>query len=589
MLRKLYIKIETEVFSIFLCKINKNKLEIEMERYYPLESKEKENNYAINEVCYEICDKIRLIEEKYKIKNIVGIIQTEKNMLREVELLKRSSQKDLEAVLNIDMKKFGNFNLKDNIIIKRKSSVSEGEFTKEKVEIFPRVYVDLFKKIEAISKIKCSGVYTDYSLIENLWKKEVNSNIDYIIEFRKKDLLYSRMGKDGLEESIVVRNDAVDKDFINHIRKQKSALILDYDNIKCKILENSLKEAILIEKEKLLEIELGKNKLHNFLEDNYFSELYKKIIIFLSIVLLFTVFLSVRYAFSNKVLESQLEKANYERVIKNKKIDKKAVKGFGNIYGVNIEELVSEIEKSRSSVISLTADENSMEIEFLLPSRKEVSEILDLDINKNAEIEYIKTEIVSREEAENTYGIGVENEKSNKETGKEKNNQENTKEEINQDNKGKAFKEGNKKEANKIWENSEKQKSNKSKRWQKNNNKENSKICSWKEKGKENKKDKINFRIYAEDISEESISDEENLSTETKENDNKKEDETLGREFEKNSKESKKEDKTQDKSPKDKSDSKVKVGKNAKKETENKKENADKKIKLYFLKIKIKT
>lgn len=589
MLRKLYIKIETEVFSIFLCKINKNKLEIEMERYYPLESKEKENNYAINEVCYEICDKIRLIEEKYKIKNIVGIIQTEKNMLREVELLKRSSQKDLEAVLNIDMKKFGNFNLKDNIIIKRKSSVSEGEFTKEKVEIFPRVYVDLFKKIEAISKIKCSGVYTDYSLIENLWKKEVNSNIDYIIEFRKKDLLYSSMGKDGLEESIVVRNDAVDKDFINHIRKQKSALILDYDNIKCKILENSLEEAILIEKEKLLEIELGKNKLHNFLEDNYFSELYKKIIIFLSIVLLFTVFLSVRYAFSNKVLESQLEKANYERVIKNKKIDKKAVKGFGNIYGVNIEELVSEIEKSRSSVISLTADENSMEIEFLLPSRKEVSEILDLDINKNAEIEYIKTEIVSREEAENTYGIGVENEKSNKETGKEKNNQENTKEEINQDNKGKAFKEGNKKEANKIWENSEKQKSNKSKRWQKNNNKENSKICSWKEKGKENKKDKINFRIYAEDISEESISDEENLSTETKENDNKKEDETLGREFEKNSKESKKEDKTQDKSPKDKSDSKVKVGKNAKKETENKKENADKKIKLYFLKIKIKT
>lgn len=589
MLRKLYIKIETEVFSIFLCKINKNKLEIEMERYYPLESKEKENNYAINEVCYEICDKIRLIEEKYKIKNIVGIIQTEKNMLREVELLKRSSQKDLEAVLNIDMKKFGNFNLKDNIIIKRKSSVSEGEFTKEKVEIFPRVYVDLFKKIEAISKIKCSGVYTDYSLIENLWKKEVNSNIDYIIEFRKKDLLYSRMGKDGLEESIVVRNDAVDKDFINHIRKQKSALILDYDNIKCKILENSLKEAILIEKEKLLEIELGKNKLHNFLEDNYFSELYKKIIIFLSIVLLFTVFLSVRYAFSNKVLESQLEKANYERVIKNKKIDKKAVKGFGNIYGVNIEELVSEIEKSRSSVISLTADENSMEIEFLLPSRKEVSEILDLDINKNAEIEYIKTEVVSREEAENTYGIGVENEKSNKETGKEKNNQENTKEEINQDNKGKAFKEGNKKEANKIWENSEKQKSNKSKRWQKNNNKENSKICSWKEKGKENKKDKINFRIYAEDISEESVSDEENLSTETKENDNKKEDETLGREFEKNSKESKKEDKTQDKSQEDKSDSKMEVGKNAKKETENKKENADKKIKLYFLKIKIKT
>lgn len=589
MLRKLYIKIETEVFSIFLCKINKNKLEIEMERYYPLESKEKENNYAINEVCYEICDKIRLIEEKYKIKNIVGIIQTEKNMLREVELLKRSSQKDLEAVLNIDMKKFGNFNLKDNIIIKRKSSVSEGEFTREKVEIFPRVYVDLFKKIEAISKIKCSGVYTDYSLIENLWKKEVNSNIDYIIEFRKKDLLYSRMGKDGLEESIVVRNDAVDKDFINHIRKQKSTLILDYDNIKCKILENSLEEAILIEKEKLLEIELGKNKLHNFLEDNYFSELYKKIIIFLSIVLLFTVFLSVRYAFSNKVLESQLEKANYERVIKNKKIDKKAVKNFDNIYGVNIEELVSEIEKSRSSVISLTADENNMEIEFLLPSRKEVSEILDLDINKNAEIEYIKTEIVSREEAENTYGIGVENEKSNKETGKEKNNQENTKEEINQDNKGKAFKEGNKKEANKIWENSEKQKSNKSKRWQKNNNKENSKICSWKEKGKENKKDKINFRIYAEDISEESISDEENLSTETKENDNKKEDETLGREFEKNSKESKKEDKTQDKSPKDKSDSKMNVGKNAKKETENKKENADKKIKLYFLKIKIKT
>lgn len=589
MFRKLYIKIETEVFSIFLCKINKNKLEIEMERYYPLESKEKENNYAINEVCYEICDKIRLIEEKYKIKNIVGIIQTEKNMLREVELLKRSSQKDLEAVLNIDMKKFGNFNLKDNIIIKRKSSVSEGEFTKEKVEIFPRVYVDLFKKIEAISKIRCSGVYTDYSLIENLWKKEVNSNIDYIIEFRKKDLLYSRMGKDGLEESIVVRNDAVDKDFINHIRKQKSALILDYDNIKCKILENSLEEAILIEKEKLLEIELGKNKLHNFLEDNYFSELYKKIIIFLSIVLLFTVFLSVRYAFSNKVLESQLEKANYERVIKNKKIDKKAVKGFGNIYGVNIEELVSEIEKSRSSVISLTADENSMEIEFLLPSRKEVSEILDLDINKNAEIEYIKTEIVSREEAENTYGIGVENEKSNKETGKEKNNQENTKEEINQDNKGKAFKEGNKKEANKIWENSEKQKSNKSKRWQKNNNKENSKICSWKEKGKENKKDKINFRIYAEDISEESISDEENLSTETKENYNKKENETLGREFEKNSKESKKEDKTQDKFQEDKSDSKMKVGKNAKKETENKKENADKKIKLYFLKIKIKT
>lgn len=589
MLRKLYIKIETEVFSIFLCKINKNKLEIEMERYYPLESKEKENNYAINEVCYEICDKIRLIEEKYKIKNIVGIIQTEKNMLREVELLKRSSQKDLEAVLNIDMKKFGNFNLKDNIIIKRKSSVSEGEFAKEKVEIFPRVYVDLFKKIEAISKIKCSGIYTDYSLIENLWKKEVNSNIDYIIEFRKKDLLYSRMGKDGLEESIVVRNDAVDKDFINHIRKQKSALILDYDNIKCKILENSLRKPILIEKEKLLEIELGKNKLHNFLEDNYFSELYKKIIIFLSIVLLFTVFLSVRYAFSNKVLESQLEKANYERVIKNKKIDKKAVKGFGNIYGVNIEELVSEIEKSRSSVISLTADENNMEIEFLLPSRKEVSEILDLDINKNAEIEYIKTDIVSREEAENTYGIGVENEKSNKETGKEKNNQENTKEEINQDNKGKAFKEGNKKEANKIWENSEKQKSNKSKRWQKNNNKENSKICSWKEKGKENKKDKINFRIYAEDISEESISDEENLSTEIKENDNKKEDETLGRKFEKNSKESKKEDNTQDKSQEDKSDSKMEVGKNAKKEAENKKENADKKIKLYFLKIKIKT
>ena len=121
------------------------------------------------------------------------------------------------------------------------------------------------------------------------------------------------------------------------------------------------------------------------------------------------------------------------------------------------------------------------------------------------------------------------------------------------------------------------------------NNKENSKICSWKEKGKENKKDKINFRIYAEDISEESISDEENLSTEIKENDNKKEDETLGRKFEKNSKESKKEDNTQDKSQEDKSDSKMEVGKNAKKEAENKKENADKKIKLYFLKIKIKT
>lgn len=470
MFRRLYIKIETEAFSITICKFDKNKIEIELEKYYLFDYRNKDNDYAINEICYEICDKIKIVEEKFKIKNKVGIIQTESTMLREIEVLKKSSQKDVEFMLNIEMKKLGGFNLKNNIIIRRKTISSDGDFAKERIEIFPRIYLDLFKKIENISKIRCKAIYTDYELIEKLWIKKQSA--DNILEFRKRDLIYNHMDKNGVKESIVIRNVEIDNDFVEFIKKCKCFVILDKDNNKYKVLLEKLKEVIVVEKEELFKIEIEKKKLHNFLEDNYTSKLYKKVLLLLFIILILMQILFIRYFLSNRILENKISELECEKVIDSKTKDQKTIVGFKNLYGTDLNYILSEIEKGRGTVYSIVADKNNIEVDFVSPNRKEIEKILKWDMNKNAKIEYIRAETISREEAKNTYGIGDKDEKSDKEIRKE------------------GFKENNKKEACKTWENIKEEKNNKIKKWKKNNKRKNCKIFCGEEKGKENKENK---------------------------------------------------------------------------------------------------
>ncbi len=362
----------------------------------------------MKEICYEICEKIKNIKEKYKIKNLVAIIQTEKTMLREVELLKKSTQKDVEAVLNVEMKKFSNFLLRDNIIVRRRKIPLEGDFVKEKLDIFPKKYIELLKKIESLSKLRFSAVYTDYDLIEKLVKEKLD--IENIIELRKGDIVYSQMDKNKIDKSIVVRNKAIDKDFLNFLPKEKTLIIWDEDNEKAQILLEKLDRAEIVSKEELLESQISIKNLHNFLEDNYLTELYKKFLVFFFLILVLLLAQTGKYMFENKKLEDQFARLKHEKIFKNNDEIESAIKGYKNIYGLDINKFFQEIELGKGKIYSMLADKNNIEIEFVTADKKDIEKILNWKINQKAEVEYIKIEEVSRGEAKRTYGIEAKKE-----------------------------------------------------------------------------------------------------------------------------------------------------------------------------------
>ena len=621
MIRKLYIKIETEGFSILSCICDRKSIEVESSKYYPFQLKNNENTYAINnEVSFEICDKIKLISENYKIYSIIGIIQTESIMIRELDILKRSSQKDLENILNVEMKKFRDFDSRENIILKRKIREVDRDFIKVRVEIFPKRYIEIFKRIEGITKISCEGIYTDYSFAQAICPKCSNNQVQSVLEFRNDDAVYTTVDSRGARESLIIKNESLDMDFIEYIKKFSCIAVMS-ENEKCSQIIDSLHKFKVIEISKFLEgKEIGgnidesgeksilkfagnrelKKKPHNFYEDSASGEVYKKILCMLCVIAAAIMMSTFRYTLLNRNLAHELDLAMQEKIAMHSDSGDRHVKGYKNIYGTDAEIIAKEINLYPGMVHSVSADKKIIEIEFVSDNREKLEKILENSLNKNAEVEYIKKESVSREEARNTYGIGEKNEKSNKETGQKENNKEKTEEKSNQSNQREAFKESYKKEGLKTCQKGEDKESYKDKKWQQNNNKESCKICRREKEGKKDEKNKkfIKSFLYKNVIAAaEAEENFEEIPDENGENRNSEEGEIRKKQGERqnlksNNEESKNQNSEVKNSSKKDKNSKDKDGE----KTENKPEkNTDSKtedsslIDIYFLKIKIHT
>lgn len=485
---KIYIKIESRGFEIFVYENRKGEHKIKFEKYYPFKKGKREITYAINEVCYEICDRIKIVQESFKLSSMVCIIQTADIMIREIEVLKKATIKDIKSVLNMEMKNFSNFDSKDNIIIKKSVGEVDDDFIKVRVKIFHKRNIDFIKKIESIIGIKCRGIYTDYDFSMEILKNLSINSAEEAIEIRNEDIVYTTVDKNGIKDSVIIEKESLDKEFFDFIEEKKLILIGDKENKLYKTVSSEVKEWEHFNRDVFFNIENRKNTLHNFLENTYSSNLYRKVLYCIYAVLIITVLTSAKYFISNRNLENKLENT----VVRNTKEDKhklKHIKGYKNIYGTNIEEILKLIEFGGDSVKNINADEKFIDAEFIFSDKKRIKEIMSM--NKDSEVEYIKTENLSKKEAENIYGIGVDNEKSNKKTGKEKDNKKETKEKVYKNSEKKAYQNYNKKEDNKDWEKDKDKKDSKAERGKENNNKKTCKVCGWKEKSEENKKNKI--------------------------------------------------------------------------------------------------
>src|SRR5699024_10909812 len=119
---------------------------------------------------FEICDKIRVLEleNHIKIAELICVAQSSEVLLMDVELLSKSSKKEVENLIDIKLSQIKGLDSRKFIKHYEKIEKINDDFSKFRICIFPRYVLELMKNISKLSKKKCREIYASYDIVDSM-------------------------------------------------------------------------------------------------------------------------------------------------------------------------------------------------------------------------------------------------------------------------------------------------------------------------------------------------------------------------------------------------------------------------------------
>lgn len=508
-LSSLYIIFETNGYSLLVVDGKKDKINIVLDRYYPSEIKN--TSYKLNQLCFEICDKIRVLEleNNIKIAELICVAQSSEVLLMDVELLSKSSKKEVENLIDIKLSQIKGLDSKKFIKHYEKIEKINDDFSKFRICIFPRYVIELMKNISKLSKKKCREIYASYDIVDSMdISDEFEEKTIPILEFRKEDIVLYIKEKSKVESMMTISTEYIDSSLISYLSRSKSILCFgNKENQGYKLLEKEVTFKKYLGKYALIEkLQTKKKDICNFYEKEESKSFYMKALKLLFLILIITSIKTVNVLAKNISLENEKETKKETAINQNREEGLRKNKNFENIYGVDIWKVYDISSVLSKKVKNIDIDQEKIVFEFLLSDKSQIKSILREKALEGAELEYIRSEEISLNEAEQIYGIGENNEEGNQKSRQENNNQGKLKEEVDQENKEEGWQKNNKEKSNQSRKDYTEEKNSKEEAREKSfEEKDGQKDC-WE---KTNKKEKENilkkYNKYLYSYAEESI------------------------------------------------------------------------------------
>lgn len=450
-LSSLYIIFETNGYSLLVVDGKKDKINIVLDRYYPSEIKN--TSYKLNQLCFEICDKIRVLEleNHIKIAELICVAQSSEVLLMDVELLSKSSKKEVENLIDIKLSQIKGLDSKKFIKHYEKIEKINDDFSKFRICIFPRYVIELMKNISKLSKKKCREIYASYDIVDSMdISDEFEEKTIPILEFRKEDIVLYIKEKSKVESMMTISTEYIDSSLISYLSRSKSILCFgNKENQGYKLLEKEVTFKKYLGKYALIEkLQTKKKDICNFYEKEESKSFYMKALKLLFLILIITSIKTVNVLAKNTSLENEKETKKETAINQNREEGLRKNKNFKNIYGVDIWKVYDISSVLSKKVKNIDIDQEKIVFEFLLSDKSQIKSILREKALEGAELEYIRTEEISLNEAEQIYGIGENNKEGNQKSREENNNQGKLKEKVDQEDKEEGRQKNNQEKSN---------------------------------------------------------------------------------------------------------------------------------------------
>lgn len=472
----IFLTIESKGYEICYITLRKDVIDRKKE-FFPFYYDTRNESYSKN-ISLSIVDNIKKFEErnKIKIKHIAIVESNINSSYKTIEFPKFAKQREIRRVGRNEIEANASEDLVSSLV-NYKIKKTENGYVKYGMFSFDKNTSEIIKYIEKYGKIYCKEVYLNFQVIQYItscckcwndlsrFKDEVT-----ILEIRNTDSIIYSIIEGVVENTMVIDAENYSDGIINYLNEQNGIIIFGtvgnawhdiIERIERKVFlnksENIVVDTIIGNTDPIDDIDLidGMDSICNTdsiyntdslcntdsVKDSLLSRhenynlkpinilkkvkrkenMYYKVFINISIIILILLFIefSLAYRENTKLSESILTKN--DNTMNTRKSSTKKIKGYENIYGVDVGNIISFIHYLNGRILSIKSEYNSkLVITFYIDNPDKFQSFFDSDIMKKAKItsinidEAIEENTVEKIQNPDDGNITTQNEDDNK-------------------------------------------------------------------------------------------------------------------------------------------------------------------------------
>lgn len=169
---------------------------------------------------------LNVLENSKKAKGGLWLLAQEGIIIKEVEVLKNSKDKEVEKIVAKQL------DISDYDINLKRVALEDPSFEKARVILYPKYYNKLLKKVAKLLKIRAKEVLADFEVLEYMNLKDA-----FVSIFRKEDFIFSRIEGGVVVSSIIMKK--VDRSFLGYLEGNSELVFIGKPREELQKLKNT--------------------------------------------------------------------------------------------------------------------------------------------------------------------------------------------------------------------------------------------------------------------------------------------------------------------------------------------------------------
>lgn len=439
---KIFLTIESKGYEICYITLRKDVIDRKKE-FFPFYYDTRDESYSKN-ISLSIVDNIKKFEDKNKIKiKHIAIVESNINSsYKTIEFPKFAKQREIRRVGRNEIEANASEDLVSSLV-SYKIKKTENGYVKYGMFSFDKNTSEIIKYIEKYGKIYCKEVYLNFQVIQYITSRckywdDLSMIKDEVtmLEIRNTDSIIYSLIEGVVENTMVIDAENYSDGIINYINDQDRIIIFGtigdawhdiIERIEHKVMlknsEDIVVDTIVGNTASIDDMDLiddmdsicntdsmyntgsicntdsvkasllSRYENYNLMPINILKRvkrrenIYYKVFINISIIILILLFIEFSLAYRENIKLSESILTKNDNTMKLHKSSNKKIKGYENIYGVDVGKIISFINYLNGRVLSIKSEYNSkIVITFCIDDPDKFQSFFDSDIMKNVKI-----------------------------------------------------------------------------------------------------------------------------------------------------------------------------------------------------------